>query len=194
MNHYTQVLSYLKELAESDSFVNTVTQGDMSDVDINKMNVFNLVHIDVLTAGFTNGQTVTFDIEILSGQIRDSNKQDEGTKFYGQDNEVDNLNETLAVLNRIWFKLLDDFTDQNIRVEETASLNQVTEWNKNLIDGWLMTFSIELPNTTISLCDGVVDNTVQATRIAQAHVLRVNTDQGFVEDFDCLVEQIKELL
>ena len=152
MNHYTQVLTYLKTLAEQDDFVNTVTQGDMSNVDLNKMNVFNLVHIDVLTAGFTNGQMVTFDIEILSGQIRDSNKQDEGDKFWNQDNEVDNLNETLAVLNRMWFKMLDDFTDENIRVEESASLNQVTEWNKNLIDGWLMTFTIEIPNTTISLC------------------------------------------
>ena len=152
MNHYTQVLTYLKTLAEQDDFVNTVTQGNMSNVDLNKMNVFNLVHIDVLTAGFTNGQTITFDVEILSGQIRDSNKQDEGDKFMGQDNEPDNLNETLAVLNRMWFKMLEDFTDENIRVEETAALNQVTEWNKNLIDGWLMTFTIELPNTTISLC------------------------------------------
>ena len=152
MNHYTQVLNYLKGLAESDDFVNTVTQGDMSNIDLNKMNVFNLVHIDVLTAGFSNGQTITFDIEVLCGQIRDSNKQDEGDKFWNQDNEVDNLNETLAVLNRMWFKMLEDFTDENIRIEETAALNQVTEWNKNLIDGWLMTFTIELPNTTISLC------------------------------------------
>ena len=75
-----------------------------------------------------------------------------GDKFWNQDNEVDNLNETLAVLNRIWLKLLQDFTDALISVEETASLDQVTQWNKNLIDGWLMTFSIELPNTTISLC------------------------------------------
>ena len=152
MNQYTQVLTYLKTLAEQDNFVNTVTQGDMSDVDINKMNVFNLVHIDILSAGFTNGQTITFDIEIMSGQLRDSNKLDEGDKFWNQDNEVDNLNETLAVLNRIWFKMLQDFTDALIRVDETANLNQVTEWNKNLIDGWLMTFTIEVPNTTISLC------------------------------------------
>ena len=152
MNQYTQVLTYLKELAEQDSFVNTVTQGDMSDIDLYKMNVFNLVHIDVLTANFTNGQTISFDVEVFCGQVRDSNKQDEGTKFWNQDNEVDNLNETMAVLNRMWFKMLQDFTDAKIRVDESASLEQVTEWNKNLLDGWLMTFSIELPNTTISLC------------------------------------------
>ena len=152
MNHYSQVLEYLKGLAEADDFVNTVTQGDMSDVDLHKANIFNMVHIDVLTANFSNGQTISFDVEVMAGQLRDSNKQDEGDKFWNQDNEVDNLNETLAVLNRMWVKMLQDFTDAQIRVDETASLDQVTEWNTNLIDGWLMTFSIELPNTTISLC------------------------------------------
>ena len=33
-----------------------------------------------------------------------------------------------------------------------------------------------------------------AESLALAHVKRVNEDQGFVEDFDCLVSQIKELL
>lgn len=152
MNTYSQVLEYLRDLAQQDPLVSTVTQGDMSDVDLNKMNVFNLVHIDVLTAGFTTGQAVTFDVEILSAQVRDSNKQDTGDKFWNQDNEVDNLNETLAVLNRMWFKMIQDFQDLNIAVDPTASLNQVTEWNQNLLDGWLMTFTIELPNKEISLC------------------------------------------
>ena len=152
LNHYSEVLNYIKDLAEQDSFVNTVTQGNMTDVDLDKMNVFNLVHIDVLTAGFTNGQMITFDIEILSAQVRNSNKNDVGDKFNKQDNEQDNLNETLAVLNRIWFKMLQDFESKNITVDESASLNQVTEWNANLLDGWLMTFTIALPNTTISLC------------------------------------------
>jgi len=152
MNHYTQLLSYLKLLAEQDDFVNTVTQGDMSDVDLYKMNIFNLVHIDVLSANFTTGQMIEFDVQILSAQVRDANKRDAVDKFWNNDNEVDNLNETLAVLNRMWFKMLQDIQDENIRVDENASLNQVTEWNKNLLDGWIMDFKISLPNTTISLC------------------------------------------
>jgi hypothetical protein len=153
MNQYTQVLTYLKKLAEQDDFVNTVTQADMSDVDLNKMNVFNLVHIDVTAGAFSKlHQTISFDIEIMCGQIRDSNKQDEGDKFWNQDNEVDNLNETMAVLNRMWFKMSTDLTEQNINIDDTAPLTPIKEWGKNLIDGWLMTFTIEIPNTTISLC------------------------------------------
>ena len=154
MNQYTQVLTYLKTLAEQDDFVKTVTQGNMNDVDLYKANIFNLVHIDVLSSGFTNGNTITFDLEILSAQVRDSNKKDQETsKFWNDSNKVDNLNETLAVLNRMWVKMLVDFEGNNIRLEETASLEEVTEWNKNLLDGWLMTFTIEVPNTTLNICN-----------------------------------------
>jgi len=48
--------------------------------------------------------------------------------------------------------MLQDFEEQNIRVDETATLISIKEWGKNLLDGWSMTFTIELPNTTISLC------------------------------------------
>ena len=48
--------------------------------------------------------------------------------------------------------MLQDFEENNIRVDETASLEQVTEYNGNVVDGWLMTFTIEVPNTTLNLC------------------------------------------
>jgi hypothetical protein len=152
MNQYSELLNYLKGLAEADDFINTVTQGDTSDYDLDKGNIFPLLNIDIQTAGFTNGNTITFDVEIGCCDIRDNNKETRTDKFWLQDNEVDNLNEMLSSLNRIWFKMLQDINEQNIRVDETAALDRVTEWNKNLVDGWLMTFTIELPNDTISLC------------------------------------------
>jgi hypothetical protein len=152
MNQYSELLNYIKGLATADDFIHTVTQGDTSDYDLDKGNIFPVLNLDVLTAGFTNGNTITFDVEIACMDIRDNNKETRTDKFWKQDNEVDNLNTMLASLNRIWFKLLQDTEEMNIRVDETAALEQVTEWNKNYVDGWLMTFTIELPNTTISLC------------------------------------------
>jgi hypothetical protein len=52
----------------------------------------------------------------------------------------------------MWVKMLSDFESNNIRVDANADLEQVTNWNKNVVDGWLMTFTIEVPNTTLSLC------------------------------------------
>ena len=152
MNHYSELLKYLKGLADADDFIHTVTHGATSEFDLDKGNVFPLLNIDVLSAGFSKGQMVSFDIEIACMDIRDANNETTTNKFWKQDNEVDNLNEMLASLNRIWFKMLQDITEQNIKVDDSANLQQVTEWNTNLVDGWLMTFTINLPNTTISLC------------------------------------------
>ena len=152
MNHYSELLRYLKELASADDFINTVTQGDTSEFDLDKGNIFPLLNIDVLNAGFSTGQMISFDVEIACMDIRDTNKESIKDKFWKQDNEIDNLNEMLASLNRIWFKMLQDITEQNIKVDDSASLQQVTEWNTNLVDGWLMTFTINIPNNKISLC------------------------------------------
>jgi len=48
--------------------------------------------------------------------------------------------------------MMKDFQDTNIRLEPSATLDPLKEWNKNLLDGWLMTFTIEMPNTTLNIC------------------------------------------
>jgi hypothetical protein len=152
MNQYTEVLIYIKTLAEQDNFIHTVTQGVTDEMDLDKGNIMPILNIDVLTGSFSNGNTISFDLEISCLDIRDNNKETRTDKFWLQDNEVDNLNTMLASLNRIWFKMLQDFENNNIRVDESASLISVKEWGVNLLDGWVMTFTIEVPNTTISLC------------------------------------------
>ena len=152
MNQYTQLLYYIKQLGEADPFVNTITQGEFDRLDLDKSNIFPLLHINVTGAGFTNGSTITFDVQIGCFDIRDINPEIVTDKFWLQDNEVDNLNETLSVLNRLWGKMYKDFEDNNITSSEDPTLEPVTEYSKNLLDGWIMTFEVEIPNTTISLC------------------------------------------
>ena len=94
MNQYTEILMYLKQLAEQDIFVNTVKQGEISELDIEKQNIYPLVNIAVTGAGFTNGQTMTFNIDLRCLAQRDINKEVVNDKFWKNDNEVDNLNET----------------------------------------------------------------------------------------------------
>jgi hypothetical protein len=152
MNQYTELLSYFKSLCENDVFINTFTQGDTSDYDLDKGNIFPVCNIDILSANFPNPQTISFSVEIACMQIRDINKTLDEDKFWLQDNKVDNLNETLASLNRMWLIMYKDFEDRNISAELTTSIEEVTEWNKNLVDGWLMSVDIIMPNTTVNLC------------------------------------------
>lgn len=152
MNHYTTVLYYIKSLGDADPFINTITQGEFDRLDLDKGNIFPLLHINITGGGFTNGQTVTFTIEIGAFDIRDSNKEIVTDKFWLQDNEVDNLNTMHAVLNRLWTSMYKDFEENNITSSENPTLEPVTEHGKNLLDGWILSFEIEIPNTTLSLC------------------------------------------
>lgn len=150
MNQYTEVLYYIKSLGESDVFVNTITKGQ--EIDLNKGNIFPLLNIDINTGSFTNGQTIIFNIELSCLDIRDINKEIVDDKFWSNDNEVDNHNSTLATLNRLWLIMKRDFNENNITASENPPLQKITFSDKNLLDGWSLTFDLEIPNTTISLC------------------------------------------
>jgi flagellar basal body P-ring protein FlgI len=152
MNHYTQLLYYIKQLAESDSLVNHVTQGNISEVDVDKMIVPTLVNVTVTGGSFTNGSTVNLDVEIACLAQRDINKEVRTDDFWLQDNEVDNMNETLAILNRLWLTMYKDFEKNNITASENPTLSPIIYGTAKILDGWVLTFTVEMPNTTINLC------------------------------------------
>ena len=154
MNQYSELLYYIKSLAESDELVNTITKGDFEKVDLDKKNIFPLVHINITDGGFTNGSVVRFGVQIGAFDIRDINKELQTDKFFEQDNEVDNHNLTFAILNRMWLQMYVDFEKNNITASENPSLEIQTFTRGNLLDGWILTFEVEVPNTTINLCDG----------------------------------------
>ena len=154
MNQYSELLYYIKSLADADELVNTITKGDFEKVDLDKKNIFPLVHINITDGGFTNGSVVRFGVQIGAFDIRDINKELQTDKFFEQDNEVDNHNLTFAILNRMWLQMYVDFEKNNITASENPSLEIQTFTRGNLLDGWILTFEVEVPNTTINLCDG----------------------------------------
>jgi len=153
MNAYSQLLIYIKELADADPFVNTVTQGNYDELDLDKGNVFPILHVTITGGSFNNGSTIVFNIEIACLQQRDVNTELNSDKFYGQSNEIDNMNETLAVLNRLWLNMFRDFAENNITASENPVLNIIEDkTTTNNIEGWNLVFEVEVPNTTLNLC------------------------------------------
>ena len=150
LNQYTELLYYNKSLGDADTYINTITKGD--NVDINKMDVYPMLNININNATFPSEGTISFSVELACLAIRDINKEVVTDKFWEQDNEVDNLNECLASLNRIWRILDRDFTERNITIEGAPTLEAVENKGKNLLDGWNMTFDVILPNVTLNLC------------------------------------------
>jgi hypothetical protein len=153
MNQYSELLYYIKSLAEVDELVNTITKGDFQKLDLDKKNIFPLVHINITDGGFTNGSVVKFGVQIGAFDVRDINTEVQTDKFWEQDNEVDNHNLTFAILNRMWLKMFTDFEKKNITATENPSLEIQTFTKGNLLDGWILTFEVEVPNTIINLCE-----------------------------------------
>ena len=148
MNQLTELYAYLKQLAEADVVVNKVTRKN----DLAKETIFPLVNILIESGGFNNGSTILFNVEISCFDIRDLNKEIQTDDFWGQDNEVDNHNLAIAVLNRLWLNMYRDFAENNITSSENPTFELGSFEAPKLLDGARMTFQVEVPNTTISLC------------------------------------------
>jgi hypothetical protein len=152
MNHYTQLLYYIKGLAENDGGVNHVSKGNLNESDVDKMVLPTLVNIDINTGSFTNGNTVNFTVELACLAQRDFNKEIRTDDFWYQDNESDNMNETHAILNRLWLTMYKDFEKENITASENPTLTAIVFGTAKVLDGWLLTFDVEIPNNIINLC------------------------------------------
>jgi hypothetical protein len=153
LNHYSELLRYIKQLLESDPLINTITQGDFVKIDLNKMNLYPLAHVYIGDGSFSNGQTINFNVSIGAMSRRDVTNDINNNKFWGNDNEVDNYNEMLAVMNRLWTKMYVDFEDAGIVASENPTLlKRKQEQDKNSLEGWQLEFQVSMPNSVLRLC------------------------------------------
>jgi hypothetical protein len=151
MNQVTTLYTYIKSLGEADSYVSTITKNATNDILQNKATIFPLLNIAITSVSYSSQQIKTFSLEISCFNKRDQNKETVNDIFWENDNEVDNMNETEACLNRIWLIMERNFDKNNITANENPTLNPVLEGTTSLIDGWVMTLDVNVPNIDICL-------------------------------------------
>ena len=146
MTGYYTILDKLKTHFDADPIVNTVTQGDIFQVDLNKQTIFPLTHIMVNSSTLTPN-TQTFNVSILAMDIVDISKVEVTDLFQENNNELDVLNTQHAVLNRAYQQMLHgNLWDDLFVIEDNPSLEPFTERFENYLAGWTMTFDITVPN------------------------------------------------
>ena len=154
MRGYYDLLEKLRVSLEANPSINTVTEGDLLDVDLAKQTIFPLSHIIVQNATLES-QTITFNLNILFMDLVDFNKDDPKADipFRGNDNEQDVLNTMLAAANKLWSDLSrgDLFVDK-YQVSGTPSCEPFVERFDNQVAGWDMSVSITIANNDISVC------------------------------------------
>jgi len=141
----------LKEELLKDPFVNTVTYGNIFEVDLNKQTIFPLSHF-IVNNVVDRGQTLLFNISLLCMDLVDESKEDITDSFIGNDNEQDVLNTQLAVANRIGAMLKrGDLYRTKYQLDGDVSLEPFVDRFDNKVAGWTATFNVVIPNE-ITIC------------------------------------------
>ncbi len=149
---YYEILTKLQTELNNDALVNTVSSGDIFDVDLSKQTIFPLCHIIVNSATFVDN-VIQYNISILSMDVVDVSKDETTDKFRGNDNEQDVLNTQINILNRLYEKLRrGNLYDDNYQVDGTPNLEIFVDRFENKLAGWTMTVNINTPNV-MTVCD-----------------------------------------
>lgn len=151
MTGYYTVLDKLKTELDSSPFVNTVTEGSIFDVDLNKQTIFPLSHIMVNNASLEEN-VIRFNISLMAMDIVDINKDESTDVFKGNDNTQDVHNTQLAVLQRVYEVMRrGTLYSDNFQIDGNPNCEPFAERFENYLAGWTMTFDVLVPNE-MSIC------------------------------------------
>lgn len=148
---YYLITDQIKDQLIADPHVNTVTIGDITDVDLNKQTMFPLSHIIVNNATF-EGQFWRMNITVMCMDVVDQSKNESTDQFVLNNNEQDILNTQLAVLNKLLSVLSRGTLYTNkYQLDGAATCEPFLDRFENMITGWASTFDVLLQND-IDIC------------------------------------------
>tara|TARA_R100001510_G_C7508884_1_gene109395 strand:+ start:57 stop:527 length:471 start_codon:yes stop_codon:yes gene_type:complete len=148
---YYQLTETLKTKLLEDQSINTVTSGDLSDVNLNKQDMFPLAHI-IVNNVIVGEQTLTFNVSVLACDMVNQSKSQTVDRFIGNNNMQDILNTQLGVLNKL-IQLLRRgslHTDQ-YQLQGDPTLEPFYDRFENQLAGFSATMDIIIYND-ITIC------------------------------------------
>jgi len=140
------ITNLIEDLLIADEYINTVTYGDISDVDLNKQTIFPLGHL-IVNSITSSEQTLTFNVSILAMDLVNVEKKPTTNWFRGNTNEQDVLNAQFKVLNKLLQKIrIGDLYREGYQIIGDVSFDPFTDRFENLLAGWAATFDIMINN------------------------------------------------
>lgn len=148
---YYQITDTIKTNLLNDENVNTVTTGDIFDIDLSKQTIFPLSHIMVNSVSIRE-QVLSFNITVMAMDIVDESKEETTDIFRGNNNEQDILNTQLAVVNKIVGLLSKgDLYRDKYQLDGDAGCEFFHERFENKLAGVACTFDVLIAND-INVC------------------------------------------
>ena len=143
---FFQLTETIKQELLLDQNINTVTTGDITDVNLNKQDIFPLGHI-IINNVVDEEQILRFNITILACDIVNQSKEETMDRFRGNNDMQDILNTQLAVLNRLIQRLRMGtlYTDM-YQLDSSPNLTPFYDRFENQLAGWSATMDIMIYN------------------------------------------------
>ena len=148
---YYQITETIKTNLLTDENVNTVTTGDIFEIDLSKQTIFPLSHIMVNSATIQE-QVLNFNVTVMCMDVVDQSKEETTDVFRGNNNEQDILNTQLAVANKLVGLLSKgDLYRDKYQIEGDASCEFFYERFENDMAGVACSFNVLIAND-INVC------------------------------------------
>ena len=135
MKAYLNVINVIENELQANPFINTVSYGDIFDLDLSKQTLFPLGHYIVGTVTYEN-QILVIPVSLMVGAISDDGESHKYT-----------LAETMTPIVKL-LEIFDrgDLRDDRYHLRGTPSITPFRERGENDLYGWECSFSIEVPN------------------------------------------------
>ena len=148
---FYQLTETIKEQLLADTNINTVSTGDVSNLNLNKQDIFPLGHI-IVNNVVAEEQVLRFNITVIACDIVDQSKTETLDRFVGNNNEQDILNTQLSVLNKLIQVLRKGNLHQNkYQLEGNPSCDPFYDRFENMLAGWSATMDVLIYND-ITIC------------------------------------------
>ena len=141
----------IKDELEADPSINTVSFGDITELDLRKQTIFPLAHIMLNTV--TNRDNVlVYNLSVFVMDVVDTSKSQTTDWFVGNDNEQDVLNTCLVVINKLATKLRKGALFINkYQLDADVVFEPFVERFDNSLAGFVGTFDILVTND-VDIC------------------------------------------
>jgi len=154
MKEYYNLIDNIYNYLIGNNNINTVTTGDLLEVDLSKQSIFPLAHIIVNDITFSE-HFMTFSINVIAMDIVDEDKDDKQDKdkpHLGLDNSHDILNTMLSVVNGLQSSLRrGGMNENNYEINDSPTATQFEDRFENLLTGWSLLLNVEVPNNDMGI-------------------------------------------
>ena len=135
----------------SNPFCNTVTVGELTELDLAKQTIFPLANI-TMNSVTHNENSLTFDITIVNVDIVKISKEPIENNIYNNDNILYIWTNQLYVINRLISRLKQStLYDDSWQLDGSPQSEFINKEFENMLAGFTTSFTLTVPND-ISKC------------------------------------------